>query len=117
MSMGSWTGWKMLAQGRDWFDDDLDHEGPAIYELALGGSRGGIHHIVYVGETKNLCARMTAYGQHGSHLEKEIRVHLHRGFTIYFRARTCTSKRAAVALENQYLARFDYDWNLRGVAA
>jgi hypothetical protein len=36
---------------------------------------------------------------------------------IYFRARTCTSKRAAVALENQYLARFDYDWNLRGVAA
>jgi hypothetical protein len=53
-----WTAWRKLAEGGEWLDEHLDHEGAACYELALGGKRGRDIHIVYVGETANEKKRM-----------------------------------------------------------
>jgi len=36
---------------REWFDDKMDWDGPACYELAIAGHRGGDRRQVYVGET------------------------------------------------------------------
>src|SRR5438477_13024542 len=42
--VSSWTSWRRIANRREWFDDALDWDGPACYELGLGGPRGGVRH-------------------------------------------------------------------------
>ncbi len=51
--MSTWTDWRKIADRRSWYDDTLDWDGPACYELAIGGPRGGNLKIVYLGETSN----------------------------------------------------------------
>jgi hypothetical protein len=107
-----WTSWRKLAERSDWYDE-FDWDGPACYELALAGPRGGDLRIVYVGETSNEHARMATYGRDGSHLAEIIQQHLRAGWCIWYRAESKKSKREAVAMQNRMLARFMYDWNVQ----
>jgi hypothetical protein len=90
----------------------LDWDGPACYELAIGGPRGGRLRIVYVGETSNEKHRVAAYAQHGSHLSQIIHQHLRDGWHLFYRARATRSKRAAVEVQNNLLDQWDYGWNI-----
>ena len=110
--MSAWTQWRKIADRNHWFDDALDWDGPACYELALAGPRGGNLRIVYVGETINECKRVIAYASHGSHLADIIRRHLNKGWHLFYRAQQRPSKQAAVLMQNNLLAEFDYDWNI-----
>lgn len=110
--MSTWTQWRKIADRNSWFDDTLDWDGPACYELAIGGPRGGNLKIVYVGETINESKRVIAYASHGSHLADTIRWHLNRGWHLFYRAQTKNSKQEAVRMQNNLLTEFDYDWNI-----
>ena len=81
-----WTGWRKIAERSRWFDDEIDHDGPACYELGLGGPLGGDMRIVYVGETVNEKSRVIAYASHGSHLARIIRSALRDGWSLFYRA-------------------------------
>ena len=109
-----WTKWRKLAKGKEWFNDEFDHEGPCVYELALGGPRGGDMEEMYVGETKNEAKRMQAYASHGSHNRKVISSALREGWTLYYRAIACKSKAEAKRKQDSLLAKFDYPWNIVG---
>jgi hypothetical protein len=109
--MSRWTHWRRIADRREWFGESLDWDGPACYELGIGGPRRGDFRIVYVGETVNEQRRVIAYASHGSHLSDIIAWHLARGWHLFYRAQLKRSKRAAVRLQNNLLARFAYDWN------
>lgn len=108
----SWTDWRKIANRREWFDNELDWDGPACYELAIAGPRGGNLKPVYVGETVNERKRVAAYARSGSNLSKIINSHLRDGWTLWYRAQVKTSKTAAKALQDRLLGRFDYDWNI-----
>jgi len=108
----SWTKWRLLAGGDIWYDDELDHNGPACYEHSIGGPRGGDRKIVYCGHTINERERMSSYGREGSHLAKVIRSHLNESWFLYYRARALQTKEQAEAMERRMLTRFDYDWNI-----
>lgn len=109
--MARWTDWRKIADRYGWFSDLLDWDGPACYELAIAGPRGGKRIIVYVGETSNEKRRMAAYAQHGSHLSEIIHSHLNRGWHLWYRARMARSKGEAVWMQDNLLSRWDYDWN------
>lgn len=109
-----WTAWRKIAEGTSWFDDDFDHDGPSCYELALAGPRGGDKMIVYVGETCDENGRMTAYAVDGSHLAAEIRSHLRRGWSLWYRAWAHDTKVSAKAMQDRLLAEYDYPWNIVG---
>jgi hypothetical protein len=111
--MSCWTHWRKIADRHGWDSDLLDWDGPACYELAIAGPRGGTLEIVYVGETSNEMRGLVAYAQHGSHLSEIIHWHLARGWHLYYRAQGHRSKRSAIAMQDNLLARWDYDWNLR----
>ncbi len=111
--MAAWTRWRRIADRQYFYDDDLDWNGPACYQLAIAGPLGGNIRVVYVGETCNEAARISSYARSGSHLRKEIDLHLRRGYTLFYRARAASSKNAAKVLESNLLSRNDYDWNLR----
>lgn len=111
--MSAWTRWRKIADRREWWGDALDWDGPACYELGIGGPRGGGVRIVYVGETSCERKRVIAYASHGSHLSKIIGSHLRDGWCLYYRAQATNSKRAAVRMQNNLLAIHDYDWNIR----
>jgi GIY-YIG catalytic domain-containing protein len=111
--MARWTNWRKIATRRDWFDDELDWDGPACYELALAGPRRGGLLIVYVGETLNEKRRVATYARHGSHLSEIINNHLRGGWYLYYRACAVSSKSAAVAMQNNLLAQWEYDWNIQ----
>jgi len=111
--MSGWTRWRKIADRDQWFDDALNWEGPACYELAIAGPRGGDLTIVYVGETANERKRMSEYASHGSHLSDTIESHLKRGRHLYYRAQGKKSKQEAVAMQNRLLDGFDYDWNIQ----
>ena len=49
-----WSAWRLLAQADDWYPDAIDWDGPACYELALGGPRGGDLETMYIGEGINV---------------------------------------------------------------
>jgi hypothetical protein len=68
---------------------------------------------VYVGETVNERRRVVAYASHGSHLSEIIRAHLARGWHLWYRARSASSKRQAVRMQNNMLYHWDYDWNIQ----
>jgi len=108
-----WTSWRPIAKGREWYSEDLDHEGPACYELGITGSRGGDRKTVYVGETANERKRIASYAAHGSHLSKIIDWHLKEGWTLVYRAQAMPTKAAAVTMQNNLLGRFRYDWNIQ----
>lgn len=110
--MSRWTNWRKIADRRGWDGDSLDRDGPACYELALAGPRGGNLRVVYVGETSNEKRRLIAYASHGSHLAEIIDSHLRRDWHLFYRAQLKKSKLAAVEAQDRLLARFDYDWNI-----
>ena len=107
-----WTNWRKIADQYEWFDDELDWNGPACYELAIAGPRGGDRRPVYVGETINERQRVIAYASHGSHLSHIVNQHLRDGWTLWYRAQAMDSKAQAKALQDRLLSRFDYDWNI-----
>lgn len=106
-----WTRWRPLAKSGRYSTEELDNDGPAVYELGLAGPRGGQLEPVYVGETCNEMARMTNYGGNGSHLRKLIDWHLDQGWVLCFRARAMCSKAAAKRMQDNLLRRFRYRWN------
>ena len=108
----AWTRWRKIADRRHWFPEALDWNGPACYELALAGPRGGDLRIVYVGETVNEHSRVVAYASRGSHLAEIIASHLRRGWCLFYRAQAKVSKAEAVRMQNSLLADYDYDWNI-----
>ena len=108
-----WTSWRKIAEGRTWFSEGLDHDGPACYEIAVAGPHGGDLRLVYVGETSNERKRIASYAAHGSHLSKIIDYHLRQGWSLWYRAQAMPSKSAAVAMQNRMLGHFDYDWNIQ----
>ena len=75
-NVSRWTAWRRIAEHGHWYDDALDWDGPACYELAVAGPRGGNLHIVYVGETQNEKKRVANYARTGSHLSTIIHDHL-----------------------------------------
>ena len=111
--MGSWTKWRKIAERDEWYDDALDWDGPACYELAIAGPRGGGLRAVYVGETSNERRRVAAYARGASHLAAIVSDHLRRGWTLFYRARALHSKAVAVEMQNSMLASFEYDWNIQ----
>ena len=111
--MARWTDWRKIADRSTWYPELLDWDGPACYELAIGGSRGGNRQTVYVGETSNERRRIIAYASHGSHLSEIIHYHLVRGWHLFYRARTASTKQEAVRMQDNLLLRWDYDWNLK----
>jgi hypothetical protein len=108
-----WTSWRLIATDQEWFDEVLDHDGPACYELAIAGPRGGNLKPVYVGETINERRRVAAYARDGSHLARIVNRHLRDGWCLWYHAQAMKSKAAAVAMQDRLLVRFDYDWNIR----
>jgi hypothetical protein len=111
--MSAWTRWQKIADRTHWYDDALDWEGPACYELGIAGPRGGDLRIVYCGETINEKRRIIAHASHGSHLSKIIKYHLKIGWNLFYRAQTKNLKRDAIRTQNALLAQFKYDWNIR----
>lgn len=111
--MGKWTKFRLIADRYEWYDDQLDYDGPTCYELAIGGPRGGDIRIVYVGETSNEMRRMASYARSGSHLAEIIGWHLNEGWCLYYRGYLCSSKSEAVEMQNSLLSRHKYDWNVQ----
>lgn len=111
--MPKWTSWRKIADKDCWYSDFFDWSGPACYELSIAGSRGGNRQIVYVGETINEKKRISAYASNGSHISHYIDYYLKNGQHLYYRAQSKVSKQAAVATQNNLLARFDYSWNTK----
>ena len=108
-----WTTFRVIATINEFTTEACDHDGPACYELAIAGPRGGDLRIVYVGETQNERARMTCYGRDGSHLSKIIRQHLRNGWHLYYRGWATPTKKAAITLQNRLLSKSRYDWNIQ----
>jgi GIY-YIG domain-containing protein len=113
--MGRWTELRKIADRNCWYGNILDYEGPACYELAIAGPRGGSPQIVYVGETVNERSRLSSYARHGSHLAGVIDFHLACGYSLLYRAQALNSKAVAKRMQDGLLARFHYPWNTLGV--
>ncbi len=110
--MAKWTRWREIAMKGFWYEEELDWDGPACYELALAGPRGGNLRIFYVGETVNERRRVVSYARHGSHLSEIIHDHLNDGWHLFYRARSAASKGEAVQMQDNLLRQYDYDWNI-----
>jgi len=109
--MSNWTAWRKLANKKNWYNNEFDYDGPACYELGIGGPRGGNIQPVYVGETANERIRLSSYACHGSHLSAFIDKCLQQGYTLFYRAQALNSKRAAKNMQDNLLKKFLYDWN------
>jgi hypothetical protein len=109
--MGRWTELRKLSDKDFWYDDGFDYDGPACYELAIAGPRGGQPQIVYVGETGNERARLSCYARNGSHLSAIIDWHLVRGWSLYYRGYALSSKEEAKRMQDSRLSEFFYPWN------
>jgi hypothetical protein len=105
--------WRRLATREEWDRAVLDHAGPAVYELAIAGSRGGRLTTKYVGETGDADRRMAEYGRHGSHLREVIGEVLSEGWVLHYRLVRLPSKEAAVQFEAVMLEKYNYPWNRR----
>lgn len=110
--MCAWTAWRKIADRKHWYGEELDWDGPACYELAIGGPRRGNLEIVYVGETSNEKRRVATYASNGSHLAIVVASHLREGWHLYYRAQAKNSKGDAKAMQDRLLGRFDYPWNV-----
>ena len=111
--MSKWTKWRKLAEKNYWYDDKFDYEGPACYELGIGGPRYGNIKPVYAGETGNEKKRLSDYARHGSHLHNIIKKHLKQGHVLYYRAQAKRSKTAAKQMQNNLIKMYKYDWNIQ----
>ncbi len=111
--MGNWTYWRKLADKKFWYDDKFDYEGPACYELGIGGPRYRNIQPVYVGETGNEKKRLSDYARHGSHLAHIIAQDIKKGYSLYYRAQAMLSKKDAKRMQNNLLQRFQYAWNIQ----
>jgi hypothetical protein len=111
--MPQWTAWRKIADRQGWYGDLLDWNGPACYELAIAGSREGALRIVYVGETSNEKRRVIAYAARGAHLSEIINWHIRDGWCLFYRAQAMTSKEGVAQMQNNLLARWQYDWNIQ----
>jgi|SRR3989344_1961100 len=107
-----WTKWRKLAEGKEWHNDLFDWDGPACYELAIAGPRGGDREIMYVGETDNEKRRMSQYGSYGSHIRKEIDSHLKHSCVLWYRAQAFDTKKKAKVFQDSLLDKYDYPWNI-----
>jgi len=107
-----WTGWRRIAEGHDYFVDWIDNDGPCVYELGTGGPRRGDIQPHYVGETACESRRIMDYAKHGSHLREIIDWHLRKGWSLYYRAVACKTKRDAKRLQDSLLSKYRYDWNI-----
>ena len=112
--MSRWTNWRLIADQSHWYDDFLDWDGPACYELALGVP-GRIEPIpMYVGETCNERQRLARHASNKSHLAELIESHLREGWLLFYRARVAPSKERAKLMQDNLLRTFEYEWNIRG---
>jgi len=110
-----WTNWRLIAKGTEWYSDELDNDGPCVYELAISlTNKVGPRAIMYVGETVNERRRMSQYASDGSHLSKEIYRALGKGYRLYYRAQAKSSKAEAVAAQKRLHKEYHYDWNMDG---
>lgn len=89
----------------------MDYDGPACYELGIGGPNGGNIQPKYVGETKNEKKRMSQDASNGSHKSDLIADALKKGWTLYYRAQALESKAAAKRMQDSLLAQYEYDWS------
>jgi len=110
----SWTDWRFLANGDSWSSETFDWKGASVYELAIGGPRGGNLQTMYVGETKEESVRLATYGSGRSHIEDYLSDALAEGWTIFYRAMGMPSKEQAKATQDSLLSKFDYPWNTLG---
>lgn len=111
--MSNWSSWRKLCDQDYLYNEHLNWDGPVCYELAVGGPRAGGLEIVYVGESGNARQRLSMHGLERSHLRDTIRAHLRQGWCLFWRVQRKGSKWAAVELQNNLLARFDYPWNIK----
>lgn len=108
----SWTDWRKIADKKNWYDDQFDHDGPSCYELGVGGPNYGGIEPVYIGETNNEMKRMIQYAKNGSHLSEIIDDALNKGYSLYYRAQALKTKNEAKKMQDSMLLRFKYDWNI-----
>lgn len=109
-----WTYWKRLATQTEYYSDDIDYSGPAVYELGVRRRYGKYKTPVYVGETGDLKRRMKDYAVTGSHLRSYANKYWRMGYTIYFRFQPTNSKSEAKKLQDELLKRYGlerYPWN------
>lgn len=109
-----WTYWKKLANKTDYYSNDIEYLGPAVYELGVRGKYKKIITPVYVGETNNLKTRMTTYATTGSHLRSYANKYWRMGYTVFFRFQYADSKKKAKKLQDELLKKYGlerYPWN------
>lgn len=111
--MPKWSNWIKLAGKGYWIDYKNVYNGPACYELGIGGPDYDNIIPVYVGETKNEKKRISKYVKGESHLSEIINDHLEMDFTLYYRAQAKSSKAEAKKMQDSLLNKFDYDWNIQ----
>lgn len=109
--MGRWLKPRLIASKGIWYINSFDYDGPACYELGLGGPRGGNLHWKYVGETINERKRMTCYARHGSHLSELIDHALADGWYLYYKAHAFPTKELAKQKQDRFLREYNYPWN------
>ena len=109
-----WTHWNKLANQTEYYSDDIDYSGPAVYELGVLRRYGKSITPVYVGETRDLKRRMKDYATTGSHLKSYANKYWRMGYTVYFRFQYADSKEEAKKLQDELLKRHGlerYPWN------
>jgi len=110
--MGRWIRPRLIASHGIWYiDAGFDYDGPACYELILGGPRGGNLLHKYVGETQNEYKRMKCYARSGSHLSHLIDEALEAGFHLYYHSHAFATKELAKRMQDKLLRQYDYPWN------
>lgn len=110
----SWTEWRFLANAEEWSNGELDWDGPAVYELGIGGPCGGDIRIMYVGETAGENVRLVAYASGRSHIEHYVDDALRNGWTLYYRASARPTKEDAKRTQDNLLNKHSYPWNTVG---
>lgn len=109
-----WTRWTELASKDYHFANQIEYQGPAVYELGVRGRYRKYVTTVYVGETGDLKSRMTSYALDGSHLKKYAVKYWKMGYKLFFRFQKVNAKSRAKNLQNELLNRFGlekYPWN------
>lgn len=109
--MSRWTKWRKIANKKEYFDRELDHVGPATYEIGIRKKGQKKIRIQYIGETNNERRRMKQYGRNGSHIAHKIDKALNDGYELFYRGQTKPSKAKAEIMEKNLLQKFKYKWN------
>ena len=94
-----WTTWKKLAYSDKYYNIPK-YDGPACYQLRIGGPRGGNSHTVYVGETKDLNYRIRTYAVGGSHIAVKILLEMRQGNMIEYKYTPAATKDVAKKIQD-----------------